>query len=84
MADLVNDSNLEAVSGGASSKPSTYTVKAGDTLSGIAQKYGTTWRALFALNEQNIVSTAQRHGVQEARYDDYANHIYAGQVLRLR
>lgn len=29
----------------------TYTVRAGDTLSGIAQKYGTTWQAIQKLND---------------------------------
>ena len=31
-------------------KPATYTVQSGDTLSGIAAKYGTTYQALAALN----------------------------------
>ena len=34
----------------APAKPATYTVQSGDTLSGIAAKYGTTYQALAALN----------------------------------
>lgn len=39
-----------AVNGGNASAGRTYTVRAGDTLSGIAAKYGTTWQALKAKN----------------------------------
>lgn len=39
-----------AVNGGNASARRTYTVKAGDTLSSIAAKYGTTWQALQAKN----------------------------------
>lgn len=39
-----------AVNGGNASARRTYTVKAGDTLSSIAAKYGTTWQALKAKN----------------------------------
>jgi LysM repeat protein len=35
---------------GAPKPRATYTVKHGDTLSGIAKKYGTTWQALFKYN----------------------------------
>jgi nucleoid-associated protein YgaU len=31
-----------------------YTVRAGDTLSGIAQRHGTTWQRLYALNEDVV------------------------------
>jgi LysM repeat protein len=33
-----------------SDAPATYTVKSGDTLSGIASVYGTTWQELAELN----------------------------------
>ncbi|MBR6114713.1 MAG: LysM peptidoglycan-binding domain-containing protein [Oscillospiraceae bacterium] len=83
MAEIINDSALEGVAGGASKKSNTYTVKAGDTLTSIAKANGTTWRLLFTLNEETIVSTAKRHGIEVKNYDDYANYIYAGEVLRL-
>lgn len=41
----------------------TYTVKAGDTLSGIAAKYGTTWQALQKLNNisnPNLIYAGQK------------------------
>lgn len=46
-------------------KPSgtTYTVKRGDTLSGIAARYGTTWQALQKLNgikNPNLISVGQK------------------------
>lgn len=84
MAEIVNDSNLEAVSGGASANDMYYTVKSGDNLTRIANMYGTNWRTLFALNEKLIVDTAKAHGVVVKKYDEYANHIYAGMVLRVR
>jgi nucleoid-associated protein YgaU len=34
-----------------STAPATYTVKRGDTLSGIAAVYGTTWKVLAELND---------------------------------
>lgn len=42
---------------------STYTVKSGDTLSGIASKYGTTWQALAKLNglsNPNVIYPGQK------------------------
>lgn len=44
-----NNTNMSAT-GGSSSSSTTYTVKSGDTLSGIAAKYGTTYTALASLN----------------------------------
>lgn len=48
----------------------TYTVKAGDNLSSIAPKYGTTWQQLYEWNKAVIGSNP--------------NLIKAGQVLRVR
>ena len=84
MAEILNDSNLEQVSGGANSGDALYTVKSGDNLTRIAKTYGTTWRVLFALNEETIVNTAKAHGVKLTKYDDYANFLFPGEVLRLR
>ena len=39
-----------AGSPGGGAAPNTYTVKPGDTLSGIAGQFGTTWQALYKLN----------------------------------
>ena len=84
MAEILNDSNLEQVSGGANSGDAFYTVKPGDNLTRIAKTYGTTWRVLFALNEETIVNTAKARGVKVTKYDDYANFLFPGEVLRLR
>jgi LysM repeat protein len=40
-----------APSAAPSSAPATYTVKSGDTLSGIADEFGTTWQEIARLNE---------------------------------
>lgn len=55
----------------APSKPSgtNYTVKKGDTLSGIAAKYGTTWQAIYDANRATIGSNP--------------NVIKPGQVLKI-
>lgn len=47
----------------------TYTVQAGDTLSAIARRAGTSWRQLYQVN-RDVLSDPRR--------------IYVGQVLRLR
>ena len=57
------------IPGNASISPSTYVVKKGDTLSGIASKYGTTWQNLYKKNKAVIGSNP--------------NKIYAGQVLSI-
>ena len=47
----------------APAKPSTYTVKRGDTLSGIAARHGTTWQKLQQLNgikNPNVISVGQK------------------------
>lgn len=50
-------------------KPSTYVVKKGDTLSGIAKAYGTTWQKIYE-NNKNVIGSNP-------------NKIYAGQVLNI-
>lgn len=52
-----------AKSGGASSSATYYTVKSGDTLSGIASKYGTSYQAIAKLNgisNPNVIYAGQR------------------------
>lgn len=49
--------------------PTTYIVKKGDTLSGIASKYGTTWQKLYEKNKKVIGNNP--------------NKIYAGQILSI-
>jgi len=46
-----------------------YTVKPGDTLSGIAQHYNTTWEAIYTANQSKISNP---------------NLVYAGERLRVR
>ena len=46
--------DLENVTGGAGTKFYIYTVKKGDTLSGIAKRYGTTVKELMFLNSERI------------------------------
>lgn len=45
-----------------------YTVRSGDTLSGIAQRHGTTWRALYQLNRRGVARPSR---------------IFVGQTLEL-
>lgn len=64
-ANQINVGQVLKVSGSTTSKPAaggTYTVKSGDTLTGIAAKYGTTVAALQALNgikNANVISVGQ-------------------------
>lgn len=71
---------LKSSNSGASNSSVTYTVQRGDTLSGIARKYGTTWQDIYNKNKALIDSDAQRHGVRA----NYYNFIYAGQVLKIK
>lgn len=73
--EMLNSSNK-----GASNSSVNYTVQRGDTLSGIARKYGTTWQDIYNKNKTLIDSDAQRHGVRA----NYYNFIYAGQVLKIK
>ena len=66
MAEIINDNELNQVSGGKYSGPVfRYTIKYGDCLSVIAQRYHTTVAVLMELNPQ-IVNP---------------NKIYAGNTL---
>lgn len=57
----------------------TYTVVRGDTLSGIAARFGTTWQNLFNLNQSTIVSTSNRYGNPIGGGPQ--NNIFPGEVL---
>lgn len=46
--------NLEVAGGGAGGGEETYTVKSGDTLSEIGQKYGVKWRDIFEANRDQL------------------------------
>lgn len=48
--DLIYPGQVLKIPSGTSDEPMYYTVKVGDTLSGIAEKYGTTWHALQKMN----------------------------------
>ena len=50
MAEILNDEQMNVVSGGQSVPCIKYTVKWGDCLSVLAQRYGTTVSAIMAVN----------------------------------
>ena len=52
----------ESTSARPATKPSSYTVQSGDTVSGIAQKFGTTWTALRSANglSSDAIKVGQR------------------------
>ena len=56
--------------GGGGQHPLTYVVKAGDTLSGIASRYGVSWYSIYQLNRSAIGSNP--------------NQIYPGETLRIK
>ena len=68
MENKIIDTELENVTGGAYCGNNYYTIKAGDTLSAIAARYGTTVQNLMALNP----------------HIKNANLIYAGDTIRIR
>ena len=85
MSKELNEEELENVAGGVgntndSRTPATYTVVAGDNLSKIATKFGTTWKKLYELNKELIDRDAKAHGVKA----NFENYIYPGQVLKLK
>ena len=68
MENKINDTELENVAGGAYYSNDYYTIQSGDTLSGIAAKFGTSIANLMALNPQI----------------KNPNLIYAGKTIRIR
>ena len=68
MENKIIDTELENVAGGAYYSNNYYTIKAGDTLSAIAARYGTTVQKLMSLNP----------------HIKNANLIYAGDTIRIR
>ena len=66
---------------GKPTKSTTYTVKAGDTLSGIAAKMGiSNWRTILNSNKSTVVKTAESHG-KTASVASSGNWIYPGERL---
>ena len=68
MENKIIDTELENVAGGAYYGNNYYTIQSGDTLSGIAAKFGTSIANLMALNPQI----------------KNPNLIYAGKTIRIR
>ncbi len=56
-----------------------YTVKSGDTLSSIANRYHTTWQYIYNEDKSIIDATAQAHG----HYSQEYNWIFPGEVLTI-
>ena len=91
MSENLNLNDLEQVSGGndgmgsyapANVKTGTnYVIKAGDTLSAIARKYGSTVNKIFEANKEVIIAEANKHGVVCNNVNDYANHIWPGTAI---
>ena len=68
MTNKIMDNEMENVVGGAANGAQYYIIQNGDTLSGIAQKFGTTVEVLLALNPRI----------------KNKNLIYAGDRIRVR
>lgn len=65
------------------SSTGTYTVKSGDTLWGIAQKYyksGSKWTTIYNKNKSVIESTAKKHGMKSS---DNGHWIFPGTKLTI-
>lgn len=63
--------------------PTTYTIKSGDTLWGIATKYlksGTKWKEIYNLNKSIIESTAKKYGKKSS---DGGHWIYPGCKIKI-
>jgi len=56
--NVIHPGDKLKLSGAPAAAVKTYTVRSGDTLSGIASKHGTTWQKLYALNKATIGSDA--------------------------
>lgn len=63
---------------GAPKPRATYTVKRGDTLTSIAQQYGTTWQAIFKYNTTPGVRPASTEQTLKKRG---SNLLYAGESI---
>lgn len=61
--------------------PAPYTVVKGDTLSGIASRYGTTWEALYDKNKANIDTWATRYNFPVSARP--ADNIFPGEVINV-
>lgn len=72
------DEVMKVVNGGGSSG-TVYTVKSGDTLSGIASKYGTTVNAIASANgitNVNLIYVGQRLTIPGSSGTSASNHVY--------
>ena len=78
---ILNDNQLENVSGGTSGEPAVYIIQEGDTLSSIAERYGTTSRNLLVMNAEVIKAAAEKHGIVFESLEMYENCIYPGTII---
>lgn len=61
----------------------TYTVKAGDSLHSIAEKFGISTEILFVMNMPVIIKAANEHGQTFLNPVKYADTLFPGTVLQL-
>lgn len=59
----------------------TYTVRGGDTLSGIASQYGTSWQDVYSHNKETIDSVAAQRG--NPIPGGPQNNIFPGEVIHV-